>query len=200
MTELSFLLISACCLGGEDATRELLNSGIDDVNPRDSRRNTPLMAVSWYDRENIVRLLLDHGANVNAQNVYGETALMNAALCGRENTVRLLLDRGADVNIRTKRGTNAAMKAALAGHESITKLLQCRMILDKVKELRYKKFKVIRIWSNLDGLYSPSSNQMFYEMGTQLKVKQSFESLKEVAPDMTGENYRFYLQGFVNGN
>lgn len=48
--------------------------------------------------EVIVRLLLDHGADVNAQ-AGGMTAIGNAAVSGELNTVRLLLDRGARLDL-----------------------------------------------------------------------------------------------------
>ncbi len=51
--------------------------------------------------EVIVRLLLDHGADVNAQMAGGMTAVGNAADSGNVDTVRLLLDRGARLDLLT---------------------------------------------------------------------------------------------------
>ena len=46
-----------------------------------------------------VKFLLDHGADVNAQDVLdGRTALMGAAHKGRTEVVQLLADRGADLS------------------------------------------------------------------------------------------------------
>jgi ankyrin repeat protein len=47
-----------------------------------------------------VRLLLDLGVPVNAQNLDGQTALMGAAHKGRNDVVQLLVDRGADLALR----------------------------------------------------------------------------------------------------
>ena len=47
-----------------------------------------------------VRLLIEHGADVAAQDKTRSTALHLAALSGGSETVRLLLDHGADVSIR----------------------------------------------------------------------------------------------------
>ncbi|TGZ80740.1 hypothetical protein EX30DRAFT_299552, partial [Ascodesmis nigricans] len=47
--------------------------------------------------EESVRLLLDHGADLNAQGLYYGTFLQAAAAKGNEAVVRLLLSHGADV-------------------------------------------------------------------------------------------------------
>jgi len=51
-----------------------------------------------------VRLILDHGADVNAADVFGRTPLMYAAISDLLplDVVQLLIERGADVNARNK--------------------------------------------------------------------------------------------------
>lgn len=51
-----------------------------------------------------VKLLLDHGANVNLQTDRGWTLLHTAAYYGHVDLVQLLLDYGADVNSKNKKG------------------------------------------------------------------------------------------------
>ena len=80
----------------------------------------------------LIKLLLDKGANVNARtkevppirrfvtplgdlswvDFTGQTAFLRAALAGDISLMRLLLDRGADPNIPTFAGTTALMAAA----------------------------------------------------------------------------------------
>jgi len=81
------------------------------------------------DSPDIVRHLLDHGANVNARLtgrpfilhhnatgnrtlIEGSTAFMKAATTSDLALARLLLDRGADPNIKTRNNTTAVMAAA----------------------------------------------------------------------------------------
>src|SRR5205814_184176 len=58
---------------------------------------------------NAVRLLLDHGADVNAFDTAGRTALMYAAGSDllQTDVVKLLIDRGADVNAKDRHTLSA---------------------------------------------------------------------------------------------
>jgi ankyrin repeat protein len=46
--------------------------------------------------DNIVEILVQHGADVNVVDSGGETALVHAAWCGSLPTVKLLLEHNAD--------------------------------------------------------------------------------------------------------
>jgi ankyrin repeat protein len=64
---------------------------------------SPLMAAARAGRADMVRALLEHGANVDAkENVRGQTALMWAVSQRHPEVVRALLQRGADVSVHTR--------------------------------------------------------------------------------------------------
>ncbi len=65
---------------------------------------TPLMVAAWRGNVDLIRLLLDHGANLYAVNIEGHSALHMAAMRGGADAVRLLVRRGADVNVATLGG------------------------------------------------------------------------------------------------
>ncbi|MEE2993077.1 MAG: ankyrin repeat domain-containing protein, partial [Gemmatimonadota bacterium] len=67
-------------------------------------------AASSYGHIEIVKLLLDHSADVNAKATVNWTALMAASRGDHAEIVRLLLGHGADVNVKGSRGT--ALKTA----------------------------------------------------------------------------------------
>ena len=74
-----------------------------------------------------VRLLLEHGAEVNAVGQQGEFALRQAAMHTSPACVKMLLDRGADPNMATVKGETALMMAAShdgGNTESVKLLLQ----------------------------------------------------------------------------
>jgi len=58
------------------------------------------MIASEKGHIDVVRMLLDAGANVNACNDCRRTALMVASKNGHAEMVRMLLDAGANVNAR----------------------------------------------------------------------------------------------------
>jgi len=68
---------------------------------------TPRTPVSGPADATIAAQLLDHGADVNAQDAGGWSALMFAARRGDLALVSLLLDAGADPHLRTERGETA---------------------------------------------------------------------------------------------
>ncbi|MCJ1467022.1 hypothetical protein MMC07_005644, partial [Pseudocyphellaria aurata] len=73
--------------------------------------------------EQVVKLLLANGAEVNAQDKDGANALQAASAKGHEQVVKLLLANGAEVNAQDKDGANALQAASAEGHEQVVKLL-----------------------------------------------------------------------------
>ena len=91
------------------------------MNP-EVRDGSPLQKATEHGHIEIVKLLLDHSADVNAKATVNWTALMAASRGGHAEIVRLLLDHGADVNVKGSRGT-ALKTASSEGHTEIVRLL-----------------------------------------------------------------------------
>jgi ankyrin repeat protein len=77
---------------------------------RDARGNSPLMYAAALGTPDVLRLLLDAGADPNAANEMGATPLMWCA--GDAAKVKLLLAKGAKVNVRSKLGRTPLLIAA----------------------------------------------------------------------------------------
>ena len=56
------------------------------------------------DRIEIVKMVLDKIADVNAKDKFGRTALMFAVRRGRQELVKELLEKGAEVNAKDDEG------------------------------------------------------------------------------------------------
>ena len=91
-----------------------------------------LLRAAENGEEEMVRLLLGHGADIEARGPFEQSALSSCA-CNqvdrrkRSRTLRLLLASGADVNGRIDRGRTPLFSAATAGwapEESVTILLE----------------------------------------------------------------------------
>lgn len=78
-----------------DTVHFLLHLGADTETVHHD--TTALMRAAAGGHEAVVRMLLEHGANVEKADDHGTTALMRAALGGQEKVVQLLLDHGAEV-------------------------------------------------------------------------------------------------------
>jgi ankyrin repeat protein len=86
-----------------------------DVNRRDQFGATPLHDAAAGGNAAMLRVLLDHGAQIDAVTSDSRTtALYEAAAMGRTDAVTVLLERGADPNLLEKSG-HRALHAALAG-------------------------------------------------------------------------------------
>ena len=77
-----------------------------DVNARYQEHETPLLLASRFPGLKLMRVLLDHGANINVEDKWGRTPLHRVlkAECypdeDRFSIAQLLLERGANVNAR----------------------------------------------------------------------------------------------------
>ena len=70
-----------------------------------------------------VKMLLDAGADVNAQGGFHGNALQVASHRGYRNVVGLLLENGADVNAQGGVHSTALEAASIRGHEDVVRLL-----------------------------------------------------------------------------
>jgi hypothetical protein len=84
---------------------------------------TLLTTAVRFDHVDLVRLLLERGAEVNQENVHEDTALHFAILGGPEEIVSMLLSSGADISRRGYWGQTALMCASEGGHVAVVRLL-----------------------------------------------------------------------------
>ena len=91
-----------------------LNDDLDFVNmliAKDAEVNkkgwTPLHYAATNGHDDVVKVLLDHSAYIDAGSPNGTTPLMMAARGGHLSTVKLLLDEGADLRVKNQIGLTA---------------------------------------------------------------------------------------------
>lgn len=109
--------VHAARTGAIDDLRRYLEQGAE-INAFDSLDQTALIAAVDHQQLEIVRLLLDRGADPRLADHAGWTPLIHAIYFGSDETLLgLLLDRGADIDARNDRGVTALYLAAAAGRE-----------------------------------------------------------------------------------
>jgi len=94
-----------------------------NINLKNCQSQTALYLAAQEGHDEVVRLLLEKGADVNTQGGWSGNALQGAAYGGHEVVVQLLLEKGADVNAQGGQYGNALQGAAYGGHEAALRLL-----------------------------------------------------------------------------
>lgn len=88
---------------------------------------TALHYAAAVGNNDIVQLLLDKSAYIDAESPNGTTPMMMAARSGHILTVKLLLDEGADATLKNQHGMNAIDFALKFGHQDIAEGLRYRL-------------------------------------------------------------------------
>ncbi|KAF1696003.1 hypothetical protein CSC65_05770 [Pseudoxanthomonas daejeonensis] len=114
--------------GDPNALGVLVENGMDPNTPIEMvRPKTSALILVTHDtsrsqsRPQLVKTLLDHGADPNFKN--NGTALSQAAQCGDTRIAKLLLARRAQVNAVDNRGNNALHEATRKDHGDMVDLL-----------------------------------------------------------------------------
>lgn len=84
---------------------------------------SPLLEAVYMGHLEIIKELLDKGADTEARNPKGWTAIHLAATWNRTDMLSLLIEKGADLEAKDKEGRTALHSAATKGHQDCVKLL-----------------------------------------------------------------------------
>jgi len=83
----------------------------------------------------VIRMLLDHGADLAASDLHGRTPLMIASSLGYVDIAHCLIEKGADVEQVDIFGTTALNEAVRCGHDDLASLLLPRISKTKISML-----------------------------------------------------------------
>lgn len=111
--------------GDLEATTRLLGAGAYASSPSGSY-STPLLTVAVHlGDEDMVAVLVAHGANVDALDTFGNTPLFWAVgvPSAPPEIADILLSAGADPNVRNRMGATPLWNAALMGRVEVIRLL-----------------------------------------------------------------------------
>ncbi|VDI33397.1 Hypothetical predicted protein [Mytilus galloprovincialis] len=118
----STALLHFCSIGDISLIDWCLRNEID-INQCTHGNQSSVMIASEHGHKEIVRMLLDRGADLKTIDRYGRSPLMKACTHGHIGIVKILLDRGADCNKCDSSGQSPVMIACEHGYTEIVKFL-----------------------------------------------------------------------------
>ncbi|MGA7414834.1 MAG: ankyrin repeat domain-containing protein [Bryobacteraceae bacterium] len=111
--------------GHKELAEALLAQGAQvDSRSTNSMQNTPLHAATAGRQVELMKLLLEHGADADATQEGGWTALHAAAQNGDRAMIEVLLASNASINVRAGNNQSPLDLALLKGHHEVAALLE----------------------------------------------------------------------------
>lgn len=102
----------------------LLEKGANpNIASNNSFKVAPLHSACAISAFDIAKLLIDHGADVNAKQMQGVTPLHSAAHNGQTRLAKFLIDNGAEINAKMENGQTPLFMAKEKDFMEMTKLI-----------------------------------------------------------------------------
>ena len=111
---------TVCELGHRDIALLMVKSGSVDISGKDEHGHTPLYHASMWGMIEVVRALVEAGADLNQARENGTTPLHVASYDGHLDVVKYLVETGADINSSNYEG---GTPLALARQGSLKKVV-----------------------------------------------------------------------------
>ena len=115
-------LIAAAERGDTATVRRLLQEGAN-VNTRDERGRTPVMAATHANRVDTVDALIQAGADINIRDNQLDNPFLYAGAEGLLEILKLTIAAGADTKLTNRYGGTALIPAAERGHVAVVEEL-----------------------------------------------------------------------------
>lgn len=152
------ILFEAICFNRISLVQTLLKLNVSvEATPHGNEGSTPIFYAARQGNLEIVKLLAQHKANINAKQAFNNsTPLMAASFNGELEIVKFLLNQkpSADIDTVSTDGENALMIAAIERQFSVLRHLFRFKLFLALKDIREKhKNKLSNIWK-LAGLIS----------------------------------------------
>eukprot|EP01006_Ploeotia_vitrea_P026463 TRINITY_DN59445_c0_g1_i1.p2 TRINITY_DN59445_c0_g1~~TRINITY_DN59445_c0_g1_i1.p2 ORF type:complete len:143 (+),score=25.62 TRINITY_DN59445_c0_g1_i1:320-748(+) len=136
--------MTACATGKLGLVNSLLKLNTFDINKTNEDGKTALMFATSKGHVEVVKQLLQVGANANKADDYGQRPLHRAAGKGGVEMVQLLVETGkADVNVQDKNGDTPLHCAAMENNEQVGKFLLNNGADDGIKNKDGKTYEQV---------------------------------------------------------
>ena len=118
-------LFDAICEGNLKYVKFFLkhDTHVAKINVNDQIGRSPLYMAAKHGRFEIVKFLLQSGADIHAKSKAGQSVLHMAAYSGNIDIFKSLHQNGAEINVKDKKGWISLHSAAYHGHFEVVKYL-----------------------------------------------------------------------------
>jgi len=119
-------ILKAAKSGDADRVKALVKQDPSLMSVRDTDDSTPLHCACWKGHDAVVAVLLEAGADVNAENTnehWGTTPLHAAAHANQKKIAELLIAHGADINARNLNNRTPLDETSFHDAKAVAKLL-----------------------------------------------------------------------------
>lgn len=117
---MSSKLVEAAERGSLTEVESLIAAGAD-LDQRDARGRTAMMAATHANRIDVVQALIDAGADVDLQDDRRDNVFLYAGAEGRLEILRLAVKAGASTTLTNRYGGSALIPAAERGHVEVVR-------------------------------------------------------------------------------
>lgn len=117
------IFLNACKNGQKGVVEAFVKKGGIHYDKRDANGNTPLFYASQKGARDIVKVLIENGADVSLANNQSMTPLHAASKTGNKEIITILTKAGADINTTDKEGKTPLIYAVSAGKSEVTRQL-----------------------------------------------------------------------------
>ncbi len=111
-------MIQAAERGEIAVLKKLIKDGAD-MNAKDSRGRTPVMAATHRNQVESVKVLIEAGADINERDDRSDNPFLYAGAEGLLDILKLTIDAGADPTLSNRYGGTALIPAAERGHLAV---------------------------------------------------------------------------------
>jgi len=120
-----------------EKVKKLIENDKTVIKQKGRYGDTPLHIAALIDNEEIAKLLIEHGADLDAQNGSFYTPLMRAGL----KVTKVLVEKGADIDFVSRNGQQTALSVALMWKEKEVAeyLLKCGAKLPDKESPKYRR-------------------------------------------------------------
>ncbi|KAF5599967.1 ankyrin repeat domain-containing protein [Fusarium pseudoanthophilum] len=115
--------VFAVCSGLTDTVAHIIREGSFDMEDRSFGNSTPLFWACFVESQDIVELLVDNGADINARCRQGQVPLHISVEDGGDGIAKHLISKGADVSVVDDERQTPLNLASMSGNTEVVRQL-----------------------------------------------------------------------------